>query len=220
MTAPKREPRYRRIEGGARRAMLIEAGAACLSRGGILAFTVDQIAAEAGVSRSLIAHHFGSKNGLLAAVYAKMYTGMLSRFAPDGKAVDLAVMIDILVAEHLFEDANLQAWLALWGEVAKTPELQAEHRRHYMTYRAQVAEVIRRAAIERGRVVDADRLAVMLIALIDGLWLERGIDPGMLGSVEAREACFQLLESFLGPVTRQPPGPVDPASRTEPAPGA
>jgi TetR/AcrR family transcriptional regulator, transcriptional repressor of bet genes len=183
--------------------MLIAAGTACLSRGGILAFTVDQISAEAGVSRSLIAHHFGSKDGLLAAVYADMYAGLLSRLAPEGKAIDLTQMIEILAAEHLVEDANLHAWLALWGEVNKNPELQAVHRRHYMTYRAEVAEIIRRAAINRGRVVDADRLAVMVIALIDGLWLERGIDAGMLGSSEAREACFQLLEAFLGPIARQ-----------------
>lgn len=204
MTEPDRKPRYRRYPGGTRRAMLVAAGAACLSRGGILEFTVDRISAEAGVSRSLIAHHFGSKDGLLAAVYADMYAGLLSRLAPEGEVVDLAEMTDILAAEHLVADANLHAWLALWGEVARNPVLQAEHRRHYMTYRAQVAEAIRRAAAGRGRPVDADRLAVMLIALIDGLWLERGIDPGMLGSAEAREACFQLLEAYLGPVDRQP----------------
>ncbi|MCC5973235.1 MAG: TetR family transcriptional regulator C-terminal domain-containing protein [Rubellimicrobium sp.] len=203
MSQAKRQPRYRRFTGDARRAMLIEAGMACLARGGIRDFTVDSISAEAGVSRSLIAHHFGSKDGLLAAVYAEMYSSLLSRLGPDEEAtIDLAGMIDILAREHLIEDANLNAWLALWGEVQTNPALLAEHRRHYLTYRARVANVIRREAAARGRAVDADRLAVMVIALIDGLWLERGIDPSMLGGAEGREACYQLLEAFVGPLPR------------------
>lgn len=208
MTATKAPPRYRRYPGDARRAMLIEAGLACLRRGGIREFTVDLIAAEAKVSRGLIAHHFGSKDGLLAAVYSEMYAQLLLRLDPDQRSADLGRLIDVLANEHLIEDANLQAWLALWGEVGTNPTLQAAHRRHYVAYRSMVAGVIRRAAVQRGRIVDADRLALMLIALIDGLWLERGIDPGMLGGAEAREACFQLVESFLGPIERQPGPPL------------
>ncbi len=64
------EPRFRRYAADIRAAMLVEAGMVCLARGGITAFTVDNICAEAGASRGLIAHHFGGKDGLLAAVYA------------------------------------------------------------------------------------------------------------------------------------------------------
>jgi hypothetical protein len=45
-------------------------------------------------------------------------------------------------------------------------------------------------------------LAIMFISLVDGLWLERCIDPDVLSDNQAREACFQLLEAFLGPLER------------------
>lgn len=73
MSRAKPAPKYTRLTSEERRAELIAAGLACMARGGIQEFTVDRICAEAGVSRGLITHHFGSMNGLLAAVYASMY---------------------------------------------------------------------------------------------------------------------------------------------------
>ena len=66
-------PKYNRMTSEQRSASLVQAGLACLARGGILEFTIDNICNEAGVSRGLITHHFKSKDGLLVAVYRAMY---------------------------------------------------------------------------------------------------------------------------------------------------
>ena len=76
------QPRFRRYSSETRAAMLVDASLVCLARGGILDFTIDSICREAGVSRGLITHHFGSKDGLLAAVYATMHDRLLSTIAP------------------------------------------------------------------------------------------------------------------------------------------
>ena len=62
-------PKFSRLTPDQRRAALIAAGLACLARGGILEFTIDNICREAGVSRGLITHHFGSKDGLLSLIH-------------------------------------------------------------------------------------------------------------------------------------------------------
>ena len=54
--------------------------------------------------------------------------------------------------------------------------------------------------------MDAEALTLMFISLVDGLWLERCIDPGRLSGEAARAACHGLLEAFLGPLN---PGPGD-----------
>ena len=113
-----------------------------------------------------------------------------------------------------FTRDSLNVWLALWGEVAANPALQAEHRKHYARYRATIARAIDDLARARGIVVDAQVLAISVIALIDGLWLEQGIDPDLLSPARSIAACCRLLEPILGPL------PVAPQSDPRAAPQA
>ena len=57
-----------------------------------------------------------------------------------------------------------------------------------------------------GHGVDAEAVAVMFIALTDGLWLEQGIDTTMMSRDAARDACYRFLETHLGSLER--PGPL------------
>ena len=194
-------PRFRRYTSEVRAAMLVEAGLACLARGGILAFTIDNICREADASRGLITHHFGSKDGLLAAVYAAAYQPMLESLAPaDAPPPDLMVIIERVFATYNFTQDSLNVWLALWGEIATNPALQAEHRKHYALYRATVARAIAGLTTARDLQIDADELAISVIALIDGLWLEQGIDPELLSPSRSIAACRRMLEPILGPL--------------------
>lgn len=191
-------PRFRRYSSAERRMMLIDAGLECLKRGGILEFTIDNICAVAGASRGLVTHHFGSKDGLLAEVYATMYDRTLAGIEPAGAG--LRAMVRALVSREMLGREGLNAWLALWGEVANNDHLRAEHRRHYATYRATLTAAIGDEAAAKGRKVDAGLLAVTLISLIDGLWLERCLDPDAMSEGAAEAACLTLLEAFLGPL--------------------
>ena len=195
-------PRYRRYEAEDRRQMLVEAGLACLADGSISGFTVDRICAAAGgASRGLITHHFGSKQGLLRACYAEAYNRMLGAAAPgadpDGTLADL---IGSLLSDDYTSADTLRAWLAMWGEVASDPDLMREHRRYYDHYQARVVSAIRSAAAGRPLAVPEERLATMFISIVDGLWLERCLDPERLSGADVRETCYDLLEAFLGPI--------------------
>jgi len=193
-------PRFRRFTPERRSAMLVQAGIACLARGGLAAFTIDNIAREAGVSRGLIAHHFGGKDGLLAAVHAEAYRGFLDILAPDGAEPSLRDVLDRAFSAELFNRDTLKIWLALWGEISVNPALRDEHRRRYDAYLDHVERAIARHAAAAGRRVDARALARPVVAVIDGLWLEVQIDPERLSAGSARAAALAILEPALGPI--------------------
>ena len=118
--AAPRAPRFRRYTAAQRRQMLIEAGLRCLGDGGITSFTIDRICAEAGASRGLVTHHFGSKDGLLAACYTEMYDQALTLALPE-RGTDLGSMVVALFDDALLGPGTLHAWLALWGEIGRNP---------------------------------------------------------------------------------------------------
>ncbi len=195
-------PKYNRLTSADRRAALIEAALTCLARGGILDFTIDNICSEAGVSRGLITHHFKSKDGLLVAVYRSMYDRMhAGLLAANPRKARLLAMLDTMFAPDFFSREELNIWLALWGEIVNNPALKREHRRQYTRYRRLVEAALSELLIERGLILEVKPLAQMLIALVDGLGLERCIAPKLLSPRAAKHICLTTLEQFLGPIS-------------------
>jgi AcrR family transcriptional regulator len=190
--------RFTRLSSEDRRAQLIDVGLACLAEGGILHFTVDRICKAAGVSRGLVLHHFGSMAEMLTAVYAHLYRATVPDLAALPPEARLEMLIDGVFAPKAFSRDTLAAWLALWGQIAVTPALQAEHQRQYRVYLGQVGDAIAALAAARGRTIDARRLAVSLICLIDGLCLQQCMDPEAIGPEAAKKACRDFLAPHLG----------------------
>lgn len=196
-------PRFRRYASEVRAQMLVEAGLACLAEGGIRAFTVDNICRRAEASRGLITHHFGSKDGLLAAVYAAAYRPLIEAIQPaEGPPPALPALLDILFSQVNYSRDSLNVWLAIWGEAATNPAVQTEHRALYGRYRATVERAIADHAALCGLQLDAAELAVSLIGLVDGLWLELCLDPAGLTPDRARRAALRLLAPVLGDLDR------------------
>lgn len=195
-------PRYRRYSSETRGAMLIEAGMKCLAQGGITAFTIDNICREAAASRGLVTHHFGSKDGLLAAVYATMYDRFTAVMDPGPGGQDICALVEANFDAEVFNPDSLRIWLALWGEIANNDELRTVHRQRYRNLLSIVAEALATEAEARKRHIDAEAVAVTFVALTDGLWLEQGIDTTMMSRDAAREACYRFLETHLGSLPR------------------
>lgn len=202
----KRAPGYARKSPADRRQELIAAAIRCLGEGGMSAFTIDRIRNEAGVSRGLINHYFGSKDDLLTSAYETMtdYLADASRVISAGNSASplkqLTMLVEASFDPEAFDRSSLKAWLTLWGELSTNGQLQALHRKRYSAYRDGLIEAITAIAGDRQREVDARSLALALIALIDGLWLEWCIDPDVLSPDDARTACYQLIESKLGSI--------------------
>jgi AcrR family transcriptional regulator len=207
--APRRKAR---LPSADRRALIEKAACACMARGGIRAFTVDKVAAEAGVSRGLIAHHFGSMDGLLVAVYSRMYGEWIAAILVSRPGLGrLEAIVEALISPALFRRDVQNIWLTLWGEIANNPVLGAEHRMRYAEYRDGIAAALRESgSAVAGR--DPEAVATALICLIDGLGVQRCVEPSLLPEASARAACWALLDPLRSSGTALPPP--EPEGRT------
>lgn len=203
----RNKPRFARVEADLRRQMLIDAAIRCLAAGGIAAFTVDRISREANVSRGLINHHFDGIAGLLIEVYEAMTQSMLAAgretlFLEGGPEERLATVIDTMFRPPMFSKSSLRAWLALWGEVATNPRLKASHRKSYDAYRKAIGDALNEIAASRKLKADVEALAMTVIALIDGLWIEWCLNSSVVSRDSARAAVYDVLEARLGTLER------------------
>lgn len=184
---------YQRKTAQQRRSELITAGIACLGKGGMTAFTIDQICKQAGVSRGLINHHFKSKEELLVSIYAQMTAYLLRDRSTDSPRRQIAGFIDSSFDASSFNKSNLRAWLAIWGQVATQPELKSLHQKRYQQYRQQLVAALSAIAADEQLDIDANSVARQLIALIDGLWLEYCLHSEEFSLADARADCYRLL---------------------------
>ena len=66
-----------------------------------------------------------------------------------------------------------------------------------------MVQAIREASDGRTLAISEDALATLFISMVDGLWIERCPDPERLSRADVRQACYDLLEAFLGPIRPQ-----------------
>ncbi len=196
MAQLQRDVAYRRKTAAQRKQDLINAGIACLGKGGISAFTIDRICREAEVSRGLINHHFKSKEDLLVSIYADMTAHLVDATRQGDARTQLRGIIEDSFDATSFNTANLRAWLAIWAEVGNNDALNALHRQRYRSYTARISAALQEAAGQRGLVVDNASIARQVVALIDGLWLEYCLHSEGFSLDDAKRDCFALLAVY------------------------
>ena len=206
MQSRKKVHRFKRETPEKRRADLVQAAIRCLADGGMAAFKMERIAAEAGVSLGLLPHYFKSKTELLAEVYrAALYDDVNSKIADlvdkeaaGSPAERLCRIVDAIIDPDYLKPANLTVWLALWGEIVVNPELRLAHRTLYRSYLKSLAALIDEVAEERRSGVNGTEIARSLQALIDGLFLERALDRQAVSHADFHRASYEFLELHLG----------------------
>ena len=120
MATAEQSPVRRRLPRPERARQLLEVAEAVFAQRGIAAASMDEIAARAGVTKPILYDHFGSKDGLLAAVIER--AGAELGEAVEGAVADADDAPDALLkglrAYFTFMDDHRDAWLALLHETA------------------------------------------------------------------------------------------------------
>lgn len=196
MNRNSRKSAFSRKSASDRRRELIEAGIACLGKGGMSAFTIDQICNQAGVSRGLINHHFRSKDDLLGCIYADMTGHLLHQYDTGNAYQVLASIIETSFDESSFNRSNLRAWLSIWGQVASNSVLNELHRQRYGAYKSRIKNALSEIAGTSGESFDIEGVARQLIALIDGLWLEYCLHSNGFALGAAKADCYRFLQAY------------------------
>jgi AcrR family transcriptional regulator len=192
------------------RSRLALAAASVFARRGYQGASVEEVAAEAGLSTGSLYAHFGSKEALFLSLLDEGIPGWAADYVrPPGDAPSLEGGL-AGAATHWAEalDQRREVFLLFiefWAAAVRDPDLRPRLAERYAALRRAGAVLIEKGAAEIGLALPlpADVLASLFIALGDGLALQRLVDPGA-----APPATFALaLEALF-------------AQRTEPAPGA
>lgn len=187
---------YRRKTAEQRKQELVAAGIACLGKGGISSFTIDNICREADVSRGLINHHFNSKEELMVQIYADMTAHLVDQTAATDARERLRSIVDASFDVSSFNTSNLRAWLAVWAEVGNNDALASLHRSRYRNYSARISGALGQIALELDLDIDTTSIARQMVALIDGLWLEYCLHSEGFSLDDARRDCIDLLAAY------------------------
>lgn len=197
------EARFSRMEPELRKAKLIEATLVCLQQHGFQGASIRKICAEAGVSVGLISHHYSGKDELVAEAYRSITARVMSLLreamaeaAPNARERLSAFFRGSFSAE-LLDPQLIDAWLAFWGAVKTAEAINQAHEHSYGEYRSILRKVLSELADEEGwEQFDADLAAIGLSALLDGLWLESGLNPGTFSPEQGIQICEAWVDGL------------------------
>jgi AcrR family transcriptional regulator len=200
--APRRTQTERRQ--AAERALLT-AAARLFARRGIDTTSLAEIGDEAGYSRGLVNHRFGSKAALverLAELAQGDFVHALRRPAPGEEADTLLAIISAYVDRAAQSAAESRAFFVMWGaafpeDSPLRPVFIAGDRR----FRDGI-EALVRAGQSHGSIdaaVDPQGFAAAFVALLRGIGAQAVVDPAGVGTAGAKAAAVSFIRSALAP---------------------
>lgn len=165
--------------GRERRARIVAEATARFARGGFHNTSLREVAADAGIGKSTLLHHFRSKDELLRTVLDERDRDRLEHDGPlpHGARAALAG----LPAGARRERADAPGLIALYTVLAAEAAAPGHpaHERFARRFRTAIdvfADALDRAADDDGRRIDAEFEAIRLTALWDGLQIQWGYD--------------------------------------------
>jgi betaine-aldehyde dehydrogenase len=199
-----------------RRRQLVEVTIDSLAELGYVGTTLAQIAVRAGVSPGLVAHYFGDKDGLLDAAFRSLARRVGDHVRARLRQVStprgrIQAVIDANLAPEEFEQRTGTAWLAFWGQVLQVPPLK----RVQSVYQRRTLSNLRSSLKKLMPPDDAQRLAAMIAAMIDGVWLRAALSGWREADSESARA---MLTAFVDGRLEQTAHAAPGASRTATAP--
>jgi len=198
----------RSARGDASRERILEAASAVFAEKGFAGAGVDQLAARSGIAKTALYYHFGSKEGLLAAVAERAASAWIEGISNAALQAgdDPAARLDRALAgmRALLEEKpqilRLLQILAL--ELAEEkPEIRATLQAILARARAALVAGLNDAlGVELPR---ADEVAGVVLALLDGMALGLQVDPRSISLddafAELRRIIVFLVMSRLDP---------------------
>jgi AcrR family transcriptional regulator len=211
----RRAPRVRTRDPEAKRALAVEAARRLFAERGYAATTTADVARHAGVSEGILFHHFGSKEGLLAAVAGEYGRGLAAAMfgaAPLGPSLPSAAEM----LRRAFAFVREQGTLARILVLSPDPGSRETARR---ASRAQIVAALSGAFADwsaRGllRPMDPQIVAELLFALVEAALTQCFVHGDGEREEEYLRETVRCVEGALAP--RVPsPAPTEPSTPPE-----
>ena len=199
MRSGARPPRRSRAEKKAEtRELLIDAAARVFARRGFHAATVDEVAAEAGVTTGALYWHFQSKDELFLALADSRVSRRGAEIGDVGRADAEAVGLEADIERQFRAFIEREPeWPLLyyefWAYGARDPDVREAFTERRRRVQQALADRIERRATDLGLElpVPAEQVAIGMNALLNGLALEcvadeRAVPDGLAGLLMSR----------------------------------
>jgi AcrR family transcriptional regulator len=181
------EPRRRGRPSTGARERVLEAGLEVLKSEGYASLTTSKVAAKSGQNKALIGYHFGSKQGLVAAVareVSQAITGELLEGIGEPRDVQgLARGVVDGLARIMARDEGLaRLYFDLASQSIVEPEVRSIMTEMKQGYRDVLGQLLARVKDGPRTSKDVEAGAVYLMACLEGLaleQLERGESPAL-----------------------------------------
>jgi AcrR family transcriptional regulator len=199
--APGRTKAERRDE--AERALL-DAALRLFARKGIDSTSLADIGAEAGYSRGLSNHHFGSRAALverLASESQRAFVGGLPERSDANVEAVLAIADSYIDRVSLGSEAT-RAFFVMWGaSFAEEAPLRAVFVADDARFRRGIESLVRAGQVRQtiSSAADPVGFAVTFVALLRGLGAQFLVDPNGVDLNGARRTCTQFVQALLSP---------------------
>jgi AcrR family transcriptional regulator len=187
----------------ARRQQLIAAAWRCVADRGFQSLTVDEVCAEAAVSKGAFYLYFESKQdlllGLLEDEAAEIDTFMADLERADLGGVERLRRFTRVMIERGDDPARHQIRADLWSEMSASVVVREKWIAVVRARRAVLKRWIE-ASIASGELasIPANALAAILLALGDGLLLHAGLDPSGFRWSNVAKALDAIFDGISG----------------------
>ena len=199
---------------GARRARILDAAERCFVRTGFHRTTMQDVAAEAGMSPGNLYRYFASKGAIVAGLTERDRAEVAEGFAGLDGADDLSRAFGRLAHQHFGAEAREKTVLCLeiWAESARNRDFAALIGDFECDITGRLAAMFQREQ-DRGAVaggVDPEALASLVCTFADGLMVRRAIMSGFDPDTEIARF-IALIEAGMAGHIPLPPVPARPA---------
>lgn len=181
-----------------RRRQLIEATIASIHEVGLAESSLSRISARAGVSTGIVHHYFEDKAELLESTLRTLGAGLRRSVvrrlnAARTPAQRLMAVIDGNIGADQFTPEGVSAWLAFWAQVPTRPRLARVQNVIISRLNDNLVHALRLLGRK-----DAEEIASVTEALIDGLWLRAALSADGPDPLRARRLVLDYLNTRLG----------------------
>ena len=188
-----RPPRHRRVPREEIRRRLIEAAGVVFAERGYSAASVEEVAEVAGFSKGAVYSNFADKRDLFTSLMRERVQERVDRVrqvtAPAGTPEVQAERAGDEMRRLLAEQPDWhRLFIEFWAQAMREPELRDELVRARRPMRDRIANFLEEQSLRYDLPLPApaDELAVIVLALSNGLAIEQMIDPdGVISDIHS-----------------------------------
>jgi AcrR family transcriptional regulator len=195
-------PRSRRVSANIRQMQIIQAAMQCFQRKGYEKTTIDDIAAEYGLSKGSIYWYYSSKKDILMAVFHHMVSQLFAEYAslissPISPRQKLIQMVHLMAQMLLRNCESYRPFMVLMSVAYEDDELRNMSASLYEQAEQMMAEILRQGEKAGEFIVPNKRLTTsLMIATAEGLFT-RQILISDLNLEEIEREAENIIEHFL-----------------------